>query len=78
MTSTYEVMAFILSLVNFRQIFNNSVASSGFFCCISKNLSLLRSQATLSCSAATVPVRSVSEKKGSSPQVVPGRMSSWN
>jgi len=75
-TRTYDVIVFILSLVNFNPIFNNSVATSGNFSSRSLHLDFVNSHTMLSFSAITVPERSVSEKNGSSPQVVPATMDS--
>ena len=72
--NTYEVMALILSLVNFSDIRNISCATSGSEFWSFSQLSLSISQATQLRSACTVAVRSVSEKNGSSPQVVPATM----
>ncbi|KAG9954812.1 hypothetical protein KCU85_g36, partial [Aureobasidium melanogenum] len=50
--------------------FRISLATSGSFSCILSQASSVSSQASQSISAMTVLVRAVSEKKGSSPQVV--------
>lgn len=76
--SIYLVIASILSLVNIKLIFKNSCAISGSSFCIFAHEASLRSQVTQSRSAVVVLVRSVPEKKGSSPHVVLSTISSVN
>jgi hypothetical protein len=71
---TYEVMAAMRSLVSFNEILKSSEATSGCCPCSSLQLCSSMSHATQSRSATTVAVRLVSEKKGSSPHVVPATM----
>ena len=74
--STYLVITSILSLVSLRLIFNNSCAASGSFFCKSSQFFLSSIHVTQFVSAYVVDVLLDSEKKGSSPHVVPATMSS--
>lgn len=67
------VIAAMRSLVNLSESFNNSLATSGCLSCSNCQFFSLSTHATVSFSAYTLAVRAVSEKNGSSPQVVPSR-----
>lgn len=67
------VIAAMRSLVNLSESFNNSLATSGCLSCSNCQFFSLSTHATVSFSAHTLAVRAVSEKNGSSPQVVPSR-----
>jgi hypothetical protein len=62
----------------FNESLNNSVATSGALACISAQPDESKTQATEARSTTTVAVRSVSEKNGNSPQVVPATILSEN
>lgn len=65
------VIAAIRSLVSLSESFNNSLATSGCLSCSNCQFFSLSTHATVYFSAYTLAVRTVSEKNGNSPQVVP-------